>query len=422
MDKDVSKRSARIKVPKSTSSNLQTQATLNPQLLKRLSVSTTYKSTPPKYKQPPPQLLSRDNGKLLSYKPELLKPLKATKVPEPEHKEITSNSHNFYPDLLTTLPYELQMEILISLPYQTIINYCSTNKTAAVIRNDKGFWKRKARLEGLPDQLVEHSRLNYSQRYYDLSKYGSLFKDGNIDACLYGAILNADIDLVQYLIREYDVRIRIKTIINAMTMSVTNGYSKIYNLLFDVLSSRELNSPKLNFYRLVEELSKNLWIDELIDLMWIIFNFHPDVYHITLVYAVPKANRSILIKLVDNFLYDAEDYNEAFGEALYYNNAEAVDYLLELNPEAVDNIDISSISDINIIKVLLQHNYDQVEILRKFIRMCDWDDVNWFLSNITDIFDYNIVIVELAKSTRRDRYELIALLAERANELINNSE
>lgn len=41
---------------------------------------------------------------------------------------------------MEVIPYELLYPLLLTLPYEDIINFCSTNITNKSICNDKYFW------------------------------------------------------------------------------------------------------------------------------------------------------------------------------------------------------------------------------------------------------------------------------------------
>jgi hypothetical protein len=53
------------------------------------------------------------------------------------------------------LPYELQFKTLLSLPYQTILNYCQTNRVASQICDDDTFWNLKLRQEETHRELAD---------------------------------------------------------------------------------------------------------------------------------------------------------------------------------------------------------------------------------------------------------------------------
>lgn len=72
---------------------------------------------------------------------------------------------------LNSLPLELREKVLISLPYDDIINYCMTSKESSQICEDDNFWKDKAKLEDIPEKWLMDSNFNISQRYGQISKY-----------------------------------------------------------------------------------------------------------------------------------------------------------------------------------------------------------------------------------------------------------
>lgn len=52
---------------------------------------------------------------------------------------------------LEELPNEIVFNILLSLPYTDVINYCETNSRALSICGDESFWRIKAEKDfGLP--------------------------------------------------------------------------------------------------------------------------------------------------------------------------------------------------------------------------------------------------------------------------------
>ena len=67
------------------------------------------------------------------------------------------------------LPYELQFESLLGLPYQEILRYCQTSTTAYQICQKEEFWNRKALQDfGIPNNVL--SGPTPAQRYARLEQ------------------------------------------------------------------------------------------------------------------------------------------------------------------------------------------------------------------------------------------------------------
>jgi len=67
---------------------------------------------------------------------------------------------------LTSLPSEIKDEILLTLPVDTIIQYCQTNKKAYQSCKSFYFWQRKADLDfSIPQTIFKKTTLNGLDRY-----------------------------------------------------------------------------------------------------------------------------------------------------------------------------------------------------------------------------------------------------------------
>lgn len=101
------------------------------------------------------------------------------------------------------LPYELQEKILIGLNYADIMNYSKSCKCAYKLTSLVSFWRRKASIEGLVQDLITDK---YPSRDYDrLSQYGPIESENfNYTINLRKAIDNSDETFIEYLISRLD--------------------------------------------------------------------------------------------------------------------------------------------------------------------------------------------------------------------------
>src|SRR5665648_228821 len=87
------------------------------------------------------------------------------------------------------LPYEVQFNYLLGLPYQSIVQYCRTNPAANLICTDAGFWNRKALRDfGFPgfitgdDPVLQYAHLEEAYRADPETLLPYLIETGNLDA------------------------------------------------------------------------------------------------------------------------------------------------------------------------------------------------------------------------------------------------
>jgi len=102
-------------------------------------------------------------------------------------------------------PIENIYNILLYLPYETIINYCLTNRQYYNICQDKYFWSLKAYLDfGVTSSEFNNTTLIARKRYLQLlAELGKTCARGSekvvdINDCLELAIYNDDLSLVKY--------------------------------------------------------------------------------------------------------------------------------------------------------------------------------------------------------------------------------
>lgn len=106
---------------------------------------------------------------------------------------------------LQNLPPEVFFNILIKLPYQNIITYCSTNKVANTVCEDNFFWQQKANFDfGILAREFNETNLTAELRYIEyLTIIGKDVVPGSenfieVDTCLYRAAFNNNIPLINY--------------------------------------------------------------------------------------------------------------------------------------------------------------------------------------------------------------------------------
>lgn len=117
---------------------------------------------------------------------------------------------------LSTLPVELVFNILLSLPYHDVINYCRTDTQALNICRDFSFWRLKAK-HNLNIDLNTSDYLDIvepSRKYYQALKYFAsegtdsqiiqaiklgLVDDESLNDILERAVNDSNLRIIEYL-------------------------------------------------------------------------------------------------------------------------------------------------------------------------------------------------------------------------------
>jgi len=145
---------------------------------------------------------------------------------------------------MESIPYEDFFQIMVRLPFNSIIDFCQTNPEYYQICLNNDFWSAKAQydLDITADQF-NFNRANMSPigRYIELlAKYGKTCLKGSekfvdINYCLYLASERGDRTLIDYFINK-GANVQIQTLIGA----IRGGNIKITDYILSLLKNNNL--------------------------------------------------------------------------------------------------------------------------------------------------------------------------------------
>lgn len=342
-------------------------------------------------------------------------------VPENKENNIIAKKELYQ---LDALPVEIREKILLTLPYQDIINYCKTSKIGAEICRDNNFWKDKADVDGVPKNLLESQNLNYSQRYGQLINiYGDCLLGQKDSNCLSKAVINGDIPVLEFLINKDPNQ---SELASALTKSVDMDKYDIANILAKSIKGNELSQHDQHFiYYSLKKIAYKGYVELLIYIIKnIVMNFIDQVFSNSIYHEslsmISKSNDPKKIQLMINtFNYNLNDYDDAIiasistegdqdfiydadnaddGDDIYQDNVKnkvvhmnSLAYLLDnypgnlnLNFNAVDNFLVQYDYDLNLdtLKLLVEHGYSNYDIvLLNAVENNNTDVVRWILLN-----------------------------------------
>lgn len=264
-------------------------------------------------------------------------------------------------DYLTSLPYEVQENILHALPDEDIVKYCKLNQNTRELCDDVSFWKERVRKLGLPDYLLNTENTSGQDRYLQLRKYGGcLVNDNDIDDCFRTALDNNDISILKYLTSKNPSIILILRAIDKLV-----GKQNI-NFLLNNLKDRynELTPQNANY--LAHNIANKLAIiGNVNNIIYIFKNILPTYndYGDILGLVVKNNNLNQLKILLSSLSFDANSFNRALVEAV--DNPEIFNYLLTNYPGDKKSLNLVSViglnPKLNLLKKLISYGFDNFD-------------------------------------------------------------
>lgn len=309
--------------------------------------------------------------------------------------------------LFNILPLEIKEKILITLPYYDIINYCLINKEATKICNDENFWRDKAKLEGIPLNLLLGSSLSISQRYGQLLKlYGNCLyidqrleiADESIGMCLITAVKYKDIPMIEYLLMRNPSQ---TYLLKSIDQSISMNYFDLTKMLLQLLKKDDLtDDDMINLSYTLLELIKSSQPELVI---YIIKNLIDDDYyqHQSLLDTAENATLKDVKIMVENMNYNEIDFNDAIHYYIRNHNYEGILYLLKEYPgdkAELDELftDRNIYIDLKTMKLFFEYGFDDYNTA--FIYAMDnrdLDMIKWLLStgNINLIISNGLISI-----------------------------
>jgi len=282
-------------------------------------------------------------------------------------------------------PYEVLFRLLISLPYQSIINFCSTNREYREICNDPYFWITKANIDfEVSNNEFLNTQLNPQDRYLQLlAMYGQQCIKGservvpintcfklasesndvslityflqkgatNLEYGIYAAAAIGDINLFNLLVSSHINLLNDKILNKAVAIAAENNHLPLIKLLISqaVLGRLTLNSNTIDNALLSAVKNGNL------ELVKYLLTFEPHTIDVPLYHASRGGYKDIVNLLIDSGInfnpndilagaakgghidlinlareLGANDYQEGLNMAAQGGHRNVVDYFIKL--------------------------------------------------------------------------------------------
>lgn len=251
---------------------------------------------------------------------------------------------------IADLPLELGEQILLRLSYDDIINYCNVHDSP--LCTDSSFWKRKARLEDIPENLIDD--LAPQQRYRQLLRYGECLKARKLHSgydlvkCFRQAIMNNDLAFIRYLIVEgiipwegsdtNELTVDIESIdelVEAFRFSVIKSKEEISLYLYENISNILKTSD--NFGQFLNSGHLNVFVDSYVEahlkgLNRLVRRLELDPYIYQILTAYVNDDRYLdIVKILDVISIDDQTLNGliTLTRNLRGDSYDILDYLLD---------------------------------------------------------------------------------------------
>jgi len=233
---------------------------------------------------------------------------------------------------LDYLPYETLINVLVHLPYYSIIDFCQTNKQYSYICRDVNFWADKAQhILGVSRQQFKETKLLPNERYLQLlTLVGGICYEGaekyvNVNTCLSLASKSGDIDLIDYFIAKGATQLY-----SAFFEAIKGGNITIVDYIIDLITENRDIIPD-TMIRGLEEAAKignRQMFNHLIEMGKKMFGYEfpsINVLNNALIKAVKYNQTSMIDYLIS---LGANDINNALYPASYGGNRELIEYLI----------------------------------------------------------------------------------------------
>lgn len=302
---------------------------------------------------------------------------------------------------LTSLPYELQFEILFNLSHADIINYCLTNKAAAIIATDALFWKQLAGKEGIPESLMTIKTMSPSQRYAELFKFKDCLTTGfDVDKVL-TYFLPSDDPAAIYLLNKYSDTINNDLIIELLSLAISMKAKRVLKRLYIIIVSRVQTLTDQEFDELrviIETLGRMGLIKPLIYLLNGLKALDQNIHCNSLIHLAHYGELKPINKILRSFHYNSMHFNEALDLLIDYRNITLIKYLLERYPGNVENLNrcgFSAVWNQEIAEIFLAYGYSSYTYwLESAILNGPFQFMTWILDNFkftTDVLNYSLM-------------------------------